>query len=451
MNLFRFSESNLRFFLLPIIIFFGFFVSFAQNKVLIHGVIKNGLTQLPIEGANIQLEDTNIGTSTNRLGIFELWANEFPVILTISHISYHKKQIVTTRIQTDSIIVLLNPKSVILSETEITSGPYKIFKGKGQKVIDYEFIDTNIILLVYNYNNNHHELVLTDENLDTIATKDISYLKKPNKLFKDCMGNCHLMTKDSVYQIFSINQSMYLIYPTILSEFINLLGNCIFETPTYLVFEGNTDKKTKLEYAAIDPSDLPITRSKNEAWKHLFYFVNKKTHEKIILDNTYEWKKNRDAFENALFLFDDPYNKLFFGDLLRAEETMFFKPSFQTVKLIDDTIYYFNNLKSQIDIYTNDLLLLRSIKIEYHNSENWMPIIITDILKNKAYTIFTTGVLYSLAEINLHNGSIREVTTIKKIFPQRIKVNNGQLYFQYHDLNSIRDKKRLYQGELPNQ
>ena len=77
-----------------------------------------------------------------------------------------------------------------------------------------------------------------------------------------------------------------------------------------------------------------------------------------------------------------------------------------------------------------------------------MPIIITDNLKNKVYTIFTIGTIYSLAEITLFDGSVKEVTKIEKVFPKKIKVNNGKLYFIYNDLNNPKGRRQLHKGEL---
>ncbi len=449
MKLFKLKKKgNPRIIYLLIALCFTVFFSHAQTQLLIRGVIKDQATQLPIEGVNIQLNKTNSGTSTNRQGIFELRVSEFPTILSVTHISYFGRQIIVTGNNADSLIITLSSRLVTLEETEITAATYKVFKGSNQEIIDYDFFDTNLLVLSYNFNKNRHELILTDNHFDTIKIKDISSYKKPKQIFKDCIGNCHLLTNDSAYQVYFDNQSIYLAYPTDLNKFLNLLRDCLFETPTHLAFKGNTDKKPKLEYAAIDPVDLPNTRSKNEEWKHLFYLVNKKTREKTILDQIYEWKKNKDAYEQAMYSYNDPFNKMFFGEILRFEEVAFYKPSFQTIKFLNDTIYYFNHLKSQIDIYSDDLLLLKSIKVEYHNKENWMPVIITDNFINKAYTIFTTGVMYSLSEINLQDGSVKEVTKIKKLFPQKIKINNGHLYFLYKDMNNDWGIKKLYQGEL---
>jgi len=451
MILLKFIENNLKIILLLTGMHFVTFDSIAQNQLLIRGVINNEVTQLPIEGVNIQLHNTYTGTSTNKQGFFELKINKFPAVLTLTHISFFWKEIVVTQIQDDTTIISLMPKTFTLSETEITAGTYNIFKGKKQEVIDYEFLGSNLLILSYNFNKNLYELILTDENFDTISIKNISYLKKPKQIFKDCIGNCNLLTNDSAYQIYYNNELIHLIYATHLSKFLELLGNCIFETQTYLAFEVNTNKTTKDEYAAKDLSDIHIIKSNNGAWNHLLYFINKKNHKKIILDNFYEYEKTRKAFEHANDIYD-PSNThgRYFGEILRFEESIMYKPSFQTVKLINDTIYYFNHIKSKIDIYSNDLLLHKSINVKYQDSKNWLPIIITDNFKNKVYTIFTSGVMYSLYEINLFNGSVKEVTRIKKLFPHNIKVSNGRLYFLYKDLNNIWDKRKLYQGELPN-
>lgn len=426
------------------------FFSNAQKNLVIRGEIRNQVTGIPVEGVNIRLQNTLTGTSTNASGSFELMTDRLPALLIITHIAYFGKQIIVTKQKADSLIIFLTPKIATLDEVEISGSKYQLFNKTNQEIIDYNFLDTNLIILSYNFNKNRYELIFSDENFDTISITDVSFLKKPNQLFKDCLGNCHLLTSDSAYQLYFSNQSIYLTYPVNLKKFMSLLGNCLFETDTHLAFEGNTDKTPKLEYAARSPYDLPAKRSKNKEWKHLFYFVNKKTHKKTTLDNVYEWKKNKDAYDQAMFIYlhSDP-DKTDFGEILRFEEMTFFKPSFQSLNLLNDTIYYFNHLKSKIDIYSTDLHLNRSIKVEYHNKKNWMPVIITDNIKNKAYSIFKVRAMYSLAEINLIDGSVKEVAKIKKLFPQKIKVNNGHLYFLYNNVNNVWGRKQLFKGELP--
>lgn len=58
----------------------------------------------------------------------------------------------------------------------------------------------------------------------------------------------------------------------------------------------------------------------------------------------YEWEKNKEAYEQAVFSYMDPLAKMFFGETLCFEELAFYKPSFQTVIPTNDTIQYFNHL-----------------------------------------------------------------------------------------------------------
>jgi hypothetical protein len=54
-----------------------------------------------------------------------------------------------------------------------------------------------------------------------------------------------------------------------------------------------------------------------------------------------------------------------------------------------------------------------------------------------------------LSAIDLKSGSVKQVHRIDKLFPSRIKVHNGFLYFLYNDVNNVWGTRRLFQGELP--
>lgn len=418
----------------------------AQTRTSIRGVIKNQDTNLPIEGVNIQLQNANIGTSTNDKGVFELSNINLPAVLIVTHISYFGIQIIATQNTANSMIIMLNPRMVTLSEAEVTAETYKVFKGIHQEIIDYNFLDTNVLILSCNFNENRYELILTDDDFDTISIKDVSYINKPKQLHRDCMGTSHLLTKDSAYQLYFDNQSIQLIYPIHLAKYYSILGDCLFETSQHIAFENRVNNNPKKEYAAIDVTDLPSFTAGDDKWKHSFYLIDKKTHETTVLDDVYESEKKRDAFDHALFVAKG--SRRFFGDILRFAEMVYYKPAFQSLHVLADTIYYFNHLKSQLDIFSSDLILIKSIPVDYHNQNNWKPIIIVDNEMNRIYTIFTTGSMYSLAEINLKNGLVSKVAKFEKLFPQKIRVNNGRLYFLYVDVNNVWDKRKLYQGDL---
>lgn len=429
-------------------LFSGSFEIHAQQ--VIRGTVKDEATKQAIVGVNIRLENTYSGTTTNQQGIFELRVRNLPQILLVTHIAYFGKQLLVTQKQADPLNIQLALKPIDLEEAEITGETYQVFKGKHQEVIDYDFLDTNILILAYNFNRNRHELILTNEDYDTIFIQDVSSIKKPTQIVKDCMANCHLLTRDSTYQIHCSDEMIVLLYPSPWEKFHKTLGSCLFETYSHLAFEGNKGKKTKDEFVTKKQIDLSSTMAPTAQsdWNHFFYLVNKKTGKHTVLDKTNEWKKTRDAYDHAMFIADDPNTKRSFGDILRFAQMVYFKPAFQTIKYLNDSIYYFNHLESRIDIYSEDLVLRNSIPIQYHKKENWKAVIITDKTKNKAYTVFTRGAKYALAEIDLQDGSVQEVTKIEKLFPQKIRVNNGHLYFLYQDLNNVWGRKKLFKGKM---
>ena len=87
----------------------------------------------------------------------------------------------------DTITVLLTQRPVNLNEAEIISGKYKVLKGVNKEVVDYDFIDTDLLVLVRNMNTLKYELIITNDQFDTISKKSISRIKHPKSIFKDCI------------------------------------------------------------------------------------------------------------------------------------------------------------------------------------------------------------------------------------------------------------------------
>ncbi len=436
--------------LLPVLLlpFFVGSVLVAQTSDFITGVVKDLETGLPVKNVNITVYNSSKGTVSDVNGIFKISVSSFPVLLQFSHISYYKKTITIGEANTGLITVFLTHRSVNLKETEILGDKYRVLKSDEKEIVDYDFIDTNLIILVRNIKTLKRELVVTNDRFDTICKVKIHNIKHPKSIIKDCMGNCHLITNDSAYQIYFDGKSIQLIYAVKLDRFKKLLENCLFETPGYLVFEYNSNSRTDLMYAACRPSEI-TEPSKNGNWKQQFYAVDKINHKKTIIDEFDEREKRRTAFEYSKFIY---YNQKdtarYFGDILRFNEMAFFKQAFQSMKYLNDTIYYFNHLKSCINLYSDSLKLLDTIHVNYNLRDNWKQVIITDKIKNKAYTVFMTGTKLSLSEIDLKTGNLKKTTTIDKLFPTKIKINNGHLYFLYINTSNDWGKRQLFQGKI---
>ena len=99
------------------------------------------------------------------------------------------------------------------------------------------FIDTNILLLATKHKNNAYELSLISESFDTIAKLTHLPANRQSSIYKDCMGKCHVILKDSAYQVFIDDGKIQLTYPIHVDRFYRLMENCLFATKDFLVFK----------------------------------------------------------------------------------------------------------------------------------------------------------------------------------------------------------------------
>lgn len=125
-----------------------------------------------------------------------------------------------------------------------------------------------------------------------------------------------------------------------------------------------------------------------------------------------------------------------------------YKPIYSYVDVIADTVYYFNHGNDQLELFSEKLETRGKIDISYHLIDNWKSEIVVDKTDQKAYTIFTSGVKYQIHEINLQDGTTEIKQLIPLTFPEKLKINNGYVYFLYKEIGNIWARKELYRLKL---
>jgi hypothetical protein len=73
----------------------------------------------------------------------------------------------------------------------------------------------------------------------------------------------------------------------------------------------------------------------------------------------------------------------------------------------------------------------------------WMQEVETDPVTGKAYTFFNQGGRYTMYEINSDTGVMKFRLTFDFVYPEKIRVYNGWVYYLY-DKDSRPDNKVLY-------
>jgi hypothetical protein len=377
-----------------------------------------------VEDANIFIKDAGTGTVTDSSGFFYLKPDLNNFELTISHISYQTNILQFDLVEINKPLnIQLTPKSFELSEAVITAKrQYKY------SVTDFHFIDTNILLLATKHKNKAYELSLISESFDTIAKLSHLPANRQGSIYKDCMGNCHVVLRDSAYQVFIENGQIQLIYPICVDRFYELMENCICATEKHLVFEK--------------PELNPFLQT--------YFAVDKESHEVIEFISDFENDKMIALKDELKIIADNPEAFAGASRFLAIEyaKQIAYKPMYSYVDIIGDTIYYFNHGNDRLELFSEKFERQKQTDISYHRQESWKSKIIIDKTSNKAYTIFTVGAKYQIHEINLQNGTTEMKQLIPLAYPEKLKINNGYVYFLYKEPGNIWARKELYRLKL---
>ncbi len=105
-----------------IILVFLPFIIFGQNNFKLKGVVTNS-EQLPLQFANIILEPSNKGTTTDKNGLFEISiSKDSDSLLIVSFIGYEQKRILIDSIKNYNMVPIKMTKKLLNSQTILVEG-----------------------------------------------------------------------------------------------------------------------------------------------------------------------------------------------------------------------------------------------------------------------------------------------------------------------------------------
>lgn len=444
-----------------ICIFYG--SSHGQDaKIEITGSVYDVNTDAPLVNATIKLKDKNLGAITNELGRFSLLYNKLPFILVISHIGYETQEYLIELEPLRPITIKMHPKTKLLKGVVVTSEKIDtVYHDRHYSVMDYELTDKGILLLIYKYNLNRSELLLTD-----FTGQKVNYLNiipgKPLRLFKDCFKNIHIFTKTRSYQVY-FEKGKIRLYPAVdLEWFINTMQYCKFFVGDKMYFKETAFLNLINDYYYIDT----ITKG-----KHLIHTV--KDQEKIDFLNYNPENFSLLSGNSGPDLSDLkglPSDKAIldlirFMDIEKRFNRMaYFPPMFAPMLKLGDTICIFNYPGSKIEFFNYNDSLIKKTEIDYHLSEKpdqiqtvvhsvsrkdkWQPEIYIDQKTRKVYSLFlnSNGTI-TLKEIDINTGKIKVSMKIPFPYVSKINIDNGYVYFIYKGWGETR-KKKLFRQQI---
>lgn len=402
----------------------------AQSNPYLKGFVFDEYNK-PVKNAQVTLglSDTKL---TNSDGCFVIEVKESNTLLQINYAGYISiaKRISTTKLNhRDTMVVYfkLEPSVNELNEIEIQySKIERIFK-ETINIIDFEFYEDNILLLLKE--KREYKLKLITKNDSVIS--ELNLFIKPVGFYKDCYDNIHVKTTDSVYQFYTNLNGLQLMSGISSQQSLEFLEPCAASTTDQLIFKSMSTYKQVCAYFAIDKkqhvSKLIHIASDMDAERYREKFKQGNLADAIYAkhvmgDNTHEEQR---------FARDVQSSGMFFDKVLNAEN---YNPLF----VRNDSIFIFDHVRDSLFIYSTTGCLIKSALITYHNQKAWGKNIIQDVKTKQMYIVFIKDGIVTLSLMDCQNGKLmpgREVSD--HIYPEKMKIYNGNAYYFTKQSNDL--------------
>jgi carboxypeptidase-like protein len=405
---------------------------FAQDTLYkVSGKVIDEKTKLPISNVAVQIHGTLYGTATDSTGHFKFSIKDKDVILKFSIIGYEDKFIRVNYKAYNGFTITLPQKTNLLKEVVINGSPIEIVvKSEDSNVLDYEFYDDNILLITYRNDLTKSKLYMLSSTFDTLSRLKIP--EEPTGLFKDCLGNNHVVCENSIYQIYLDSTfNLSLLPPKNIQTFAALLYSCVAEDSLnlYIIKKSGSEQVVKGKFHDYDSHNHTID----------YFYFNKSTKQRNSLVNIVDerTKELRDA-EPLLEQQKKAAGMYTHGGGEAQDryflETIAIKEVFAPLYKLNNKIYVFDYINSNILNYSSNGELLSKVGIEFHKAKpmrSWKREMCVDEKTGKAFAIFELNGVTTVKEINLVNGQINQSYQIPFSFVKKIKAHNNYIYFLY--------------------
>ncbi len=400
---------------------------------------------LPVNYCLIKVKGTLSNFTSSKAGNIYfnskiLTESSFKLICTDLRFEAYEKEF-STKANNDTndtlnIKIVLEP--FVLVGPDIYSKPQIVYQNKKLNVQDFEFVGENILLLTYEKRPGHNtRLVLTDEKNTVISSYFLD--NDASKMEKDYEGKIHVLASDFVFGVTIYEDQIYLLkedksaYESFLKPLVHksddqiYFSNYAWHYPAFTYYAFNTTDSTyknlkyvedkfmlgmyRAEYKYVD------TRTKLEAYR---------MQERTGVDKEI-WAAVWNGFPNSLY----------------------YKPVYAPIFARNDSVLLFDHYSNQLFYFDDENNLLDSVSINYHlgkEASNWKKQLIMDDISKKIYNVFEKNGTYMLVELNALGQAVSTINLQYK-YPEKIKIHNGYVYFNYRPFESLQNKY-LYKQAL---
>lgn len=420
----------MRLFLIISLCFGGQF-TFAQS--IVTGKIINTANNMAVEGVNISVDNSEIGTTTNAEGFFRLSIPLFPVRLRCTHIAYEDYELELNSLHSSPFIIYIVPKTSMLEEVVVTAEqiPIPLSDTEQYSLLDFEIVANHILRLEYHGTFQDRVLSLTD--LDGVALANLPLQKMPSikELYKSCIDVIYALSKYEAYPIAITGRQIHIETPIPMDTFQAFIRPCKVRNAAelYFIYEDlNGLRRTISSYNVQTTEKRQLRQISNkqviENYKRDNQLIQKGQRIGNITTNDIgENRRIRNLQEESDFL-----------------SQVFYKPEFP-VYLFEKKgrILLFNHPEKKLEIY-HQQKLQHTVSLDYVEDKTWLKALLYDEPKQNIYGLFSTkngtriksidvltGFAVSVGELEVDNYQIEKaIIHNKQIYYLKSERLNGQ-------------------------
>ncbi|MCG8577535.1 MAG: carboxypeptidase-like regulatory domain-containing protein [Flavobacteriales bacterium] len=405
-------------------------VSLSSVAQVVSGVVKDEFNN-PLPFTKVVDTTNQTFTMTDFEGMYRIKVKKGSV-LKYSYVGKktHYEQITTAEAKQLKINVKLVTSSKQLGIVEVTSERIKpVDERPNHHILDYIFSGKDQFLILKKIKRQRY---LSVDGLDTTFAQfpvDVNV----QKIFVDCQQNIHLVGKDSAYQIYLDNKITY-ISSMSTDDFDEKIAPCILEEfGSFYRSEYQNHNKTVNFYSITKDAssfhliktieDEEYRKSAELEYQKIIGMYNAVTPEFDNIIKMNIWDGDVYSLINV-YTSTEFFDQIAFFKQQIAREIVC--PHFLTK---DKTILVFDHINDEI-LELKNHVKTRSDFFDFHDSKYYANDILQDKVLNRYYAVYNQKGNLVLKEIDLDNGTTKNVLSLDEIaFPELIKVNNGFLYF----------------------
>ncbi len=391
-------------------------LSLVEGQVLT-GRVSNAVTGEPISGAALMIDETTQGTVTAQDGTFRIPLSDVPAVLVVSHLSFQTARISISQFSENSLEISLEPASHDLGIVNISaSAVVEIMKNTSYEVLDFEFIDDNLLLMA-NENGSIYKPCLLLVNLegDTLYTLDVD---RPGEFFRDFDGNIYYLNSRSAWLVNSENQKLSIKYMMEVNEFLGIYPLIVDLREPYWMVKTYSMQRLKLSYYRYNENDSSL---------NVFCsIVNQPAIDRARWGSYFDGTDADQQFA-ALIV-----NKPVEAPLFRTDS------AYILINFLDKKIEFFDTLGN----------LTAQTKASFMENKSCNGKVYRDRINGEFYTSYEKSGISTLYKINTQTGTATYMAKIPNfVFVENIIIRNSEAFFLYKD-KFREEQKKVFRMKL---